>query len=123
MSFDRASHDHEPAGVLIEPMHDAGAGHQGQLGVEVQQRILQSAGGVARAWMNDQPGGLVDHQDMLVLMHDIQADLLGLDADLVRQRGADLDALPAQHLVLGAQLGAVHPTWPASIHSLIRVRE
>jgi hypothetical protein len=105
--LDRARDHHQAAGLLIQPVHDAGTRDLGELGVEMQQCVLQGPGGVARAWMHDQSGWLVDHQHMWVLEDDVQPDFLGRDLDRVRQRGADLDALPAQDLVLGPQFGAV----------------
>ena len=77
--FERASDDHQPAGVLVEPMHDAGPRHLRELRVQVQQRVLQRAGRVAGAWMHDQPGRLVEDQDVPVLVDDVQLDLLRLD--------------------------------------------
>jgi hypothetical protein len=42
----------------------------------MQQRVLHGAGGVAGAWMHDQSGGLVEHEDVTILMNDRQLDLL-----------------------------------------------
>ena len=79
MRFERASDDHQSARVLVEPMHDARPRHLRQLRVQMQQCVLQGAGRVAGAWMNDQPGGLVEHEDVAVLVDDVQLDLLRLD--------------------------------------------
>ncbi len=89
-------------------MHDARPRHLRELRVEMQQRVLQGAGRVAGAWMHDQPGGLVDHEDVAVLVDDVQLDLFRRDPDgLLRRLRADLDVLAAQNLVLGSQLLAV----------------
>ena len=79
MRCERASDDHQSAGVLVEPMHDARPRHLRELRVQMQQRVLQRAGRVAGAWMHDQPGGLVEHEDVAVLVDDVQLDLLRLD--------------------------------------------
>ena len=90
--FERARDDHQAARVLVEPMHDARPRHLRELRVEVQQRVLQRAGRVAGAWMHDQPGGLVDHEDVAVLVDDVQLDLLRRDRrDRFGERGADFE--------------------------------
>ena len=43
----------------------------------VEQGVDQRPVGIAGGRVDDQPGGLVDHQQMLVLEDDLQRDVLG----------------------------------------------
>jgi hypothetical protein len=73
----RRARDHEqPAGVLVEAMHDAAPRKQPQRRVPVQQPVLQRAMPIAGGRVNDEPSRLVDHQQMLVLEHDIERQRL-----------------------------------------------
>src|SRR5688500_15703815 len=102
--FERPSDHHHTARVLVEPVHDARPRHLRELGVQVQQRVLQSAGRIAGAWMHDQPGGLVDHEDVAILVDDRQLDLLRRDPrDLFDDR-SHANLLAPQNLVLGSEL-------------------
>ena len=89
--------DHQQAtGVLVEPVHDARPRHAGERRIQVQQRIHQRAVGVARAGMNHQPGGLVHHQQMRILVDDRDVQCLGLPALGVARLGdLELHALAA----------------------------
>jgi hypothetical protein len=62
-------HDHETGGVAIEPMHDAGPARRpaGQRSAPRDEGVDQGVLPVARGRMNHQPGGLVDHREVLVL--------------------------------------------------------
>ena len=44
VGFDRPRHDHQAAGVLVQPVDQAGPRHQGQLRVQPQQGVLQRPG-------------------------------------------------------------------------------
>ena len=64
-------HDHQAGGVEIEPVHDAGpelASDAADVGAPRQQRVDQSAVGVARARVNREAGRLVHHDQVLVLV-------------------------------------------------------
>ncbi len=99
----RLGHHQQAAGVLVETMHDAGTRHFRNLRRVMQQRIEQRPAPVAAAGMHDQPGGLVDHQQVRVLEHDLQRDVLGLlGGDLGQGRSIDFDALAAAHLLARA---------------------
>ncbi|MOA16144.1 hypothetical protein D3C78_1363390 [compost metagenome] len=58
-------------------MDDAGARDIDDVRHMVQQRVEQGAISVARSRVDHQPGGLVDHQDVVVFIDDIQLDVLG----------------------------------------------
>ena len=57
-------------GRATPPMPDSAAAAM------VEQRVDQRAVEIARGGMDDQPGGLVDHDQMLVLEHDDERDIL-----------------------------------------------
>ena len=83
-------HHQQSAGVLIDAVHDAGANlpaDAGQAALAMpQQGIDQGAVRVAGGRVHHHALGLVDHQQVGVLIHDIQRDLLrnGLDGLCVR---------------------------------------
>jgi hypothetical protein len=113
----RLRHHQQAAGVLVEAMHDAGAGNAGQLRRMVQQRVEQGARGIAVARMHHQAGRLVDHDQRFVLEHDGERDVFGRDrrsrpakpaaaCERHRCRG-EFDALAAINLALGLDFSAV----------------
>ena len=69
---------HEAGGVLVESMYDAGAADAADAGQAVaamrDQRVDERPGLVAGAGMNDQTLGLVDDDDVVVLVDDIERD-------------------------------------------------
>jgi len=63
--------DQTTARVFIEPMHDSRpllAADAGQLWKMMQQGVDQRVLAMARAWMNHQPGRLVDHNQIAVFI-------------------------------------------------------
>ena len=94
------SDDHQAAGVLVEPVYDAGARQVNKVGPVMQQSILQRAVGVSGAGMNDQASRLVDHDDRFVREHHIESDCLrswrhhGLDYRIDDDRIAAVDRFP-----------------------------
>ena len=75
LRFGRASHDHQPAGVLVEAMDDTGARHPIELRGMVEQGIEQGAMPVAATGMYDQPGRLVDDHQAFILENHIERDI------------------------------------------------
>ena len=69
MGSQRARDNEEPAGILVEPMHDTGTRHPGQRRVQAQQRILQRARAISRAGVYNQADGFIDHEHRCVLMN------------------------------------------------------
>ena len=100
-----------------------GARHQGEPGIEGQQRILQRVAGVAGARVHDQAGGLVDDEQRAVLEDHVQRQCLGLRGIQRRQVRLDAHLLPAQHPVLGPRRRPSSSTAPASIQLFRRARE
>ena len=94
--------DHQAGGVLVEPVHDArtlDAADPGQAGAAMgDQGVNQRAGFVARGGMHHKPAGLVDDDDVVVLIDNIERDILtgglrrnGLrDVDCDRIAGGDM---------------------------------
>ena len=86
-------HDEEPARVLVEPVHDprplnaADAGEA--LAAMGDERVDQCAAVMAGGRMDDEPGRLVDHDELLVLMDDAERDRLALR--LGRRRSRDFE--------------------------------
>ena len=64
-------HHHQAAGVLVQAMHDACAGHFAGLRVQRQQTIEQRAAPVARGRMHHQTRGLVDDTQVSVFVDHI----------------------------------------------------
>jgi hypothetical protein len=56
---------------------DAGARQQLQRRVAEQQGVDQGPVRIAGAGMHHQPGRLVDHEDVFILVQDVQRDVLG----------------------------------------------
>ena len=100
-------HHHQAGGVLVQPVHDAGARQFGQLRVVVQQGVEQGAGGVARAGVHHQAGRLVEHQQVLVLVHDGERDGLRRAFHLGFQLGLQPHQLAAAQQLAGRHRGAV----------------
>ena len=100
-------HDDEPAGVLVEPVHNAGpqvsAGGRKSLKA-VQQRVHQRSAaarivGCARAGVHHHSGRLVDHRQVLVLINHGQGNIFGDRFERCRARLAgDDDGLAAAQL-------------------------
>jgi hypothetical protein len=71
---------HQPGGVLVETVHDARPLHPADARETVaamgNQRIDQRAAGMPRGRMHDEPRRLVDHDQLVVLEHDLERDVL-----------------------------------------------
>ena len=79
--------DHQPAGILVDPVddprpRDAADARQAALAM-VEQSVDQCAVEIARRWVDDEAGGLVDNDQMFVFVSDDEGDILRL---VVRQR-------------------------------------
>ena len=83
-----------------------GARHDGELGVERQQRILQRVAGVARARVDHEPGRLVDHEQRAVLEHHVERHRLrGHAASSARSRASMRTCSPPRTLSLARSAG------------------
>jgi hypothetical protein len=75
--------DHQqPRCILVDAVDDARSGDPADprqaRAAMVEQRVDQSPVEISRRRVNDQPGGLVDHEQMFVFEHDPQRDILRL---------------------------------------------
>jgi hypothetical protein len=100
----RPRHDEQAARVLVEAVHDPGAGDLREPRRVVQERVHQRAPPVPGPGMDHQPGRLVDDQERVVLVHDRQGDRFGLAAGIGRRSLVDGDAALA-HPQLEAAAG------------------
>lgn len=73
--------DEKAGGVLVDAVDDARAGDTADArklaAAMVEQGIDQSSVGIACSGMDDEPGGLVDHDQVLVLVDDVEWQVLG----------------------------------------------
>ena len=90
---------HQPRGVLVQPVHDAGTRQRRRARIARQQAVEHCARPVAGRRMHHQAGRLVDDQQVLVLEHHRQRHGLGAKRLALRRRHQlDDDALACQHL-------------------------
>jgi hypothetical protein len=69
--------EQHPGGLLVQAVHQARPQHPSdplQIRTMSQDGVDQGAGGMPRPGMHDHPGRLVDHQDVGVLIEDVQRD-------------------------------------------------
>lgn len=69
-------HHHDAARFLVQPVHDACARQLSEFRSMGKQRIHQRPIWIARARMNDEPGGFGQDDDVLILVQDIERDRL-----------------------------------------------
>ena len=89
--------DDEAGGILVDPVDDAGALFPADAGERVaavrEQRVDQRPVRVPRRGMDDESLGLVDDDDIRVLVADLQRDRLRLDRDLADLRERQLQRI------------------------------
>ena len=92
--------DDEAGGVLVQPVHDAGALHAadaGQVCYECEQRVHERAVRVSRRGVHRQPRGFVHDDEMIVLVHDADGDVLRRKVERRRRRHDDHHHVAAAH--------------------------
>ncbi len=105
----RAGHQQQAGGVLVQTMHDAGPRHIGQARIVVQQRVHERAYRIAGARMHHQAGRLVHHQQVGVLVNDVERNRLGRRHCIgVLPRHLHADLLTPAQTAAGRQLRTVH---------------
>ena len=67
----------------------------------MDQRVDQRAGPVAGAGMHDQPGRLVDDDQLVILVEDVERDVLALRLGRLRLGQLDGDCLAGAQLAVG----------------------
>ena len=94
--------DQQARRILVDPVDDPGPRHAADAATGsaamMEQRVDQRPVAVAGGGMDDQPGGLVDHQQMLVLEDDRQRDVLRLVMGRLRLGDRQREALVAVDL-------------------------
>jgi hypothetical protein len=109
VGFVRAGHHEQARRVTVEPVDDPrplclptsrdGMG---------QQAVNEGPAAVPRGRMHDDAGGLVDDEQVVVLVREAKVELLGLELRLTPVRYVELHLLPAlEPVALGAH-GPVH---------------
>ena len=116
------AHQHEARGVFVQPVDNAGPRQVRGTTVVSQQAVEQSPAPVASGRMNHEPGGFVDHQQIIVFMHHVQRHglrhkghgLLG---------GSQLNANVVSHRHPGRSLSrkGFAPSDCATVHQLLQV--
>ena len=107
----RLGDDQESGRVLVQTVHDARPARSTdarRAGRMRQHRGGERASRMPGPGMNDHPGWLVEHQHVLVLVHDRERDGLGLERLRRERRDLDLDPLAGGHVVGGLALRPVH---------------
>jgi len=97
---ERTCNHHQTGGVLVQAVHDTGARQPGQIGIVMQQGVLQRTIRVAGRRMHHQSGRLVDDQQLAVRVAHIERDGLRLNVRLFEQSRVNLDAFAAAHPLL-----------------------
>jgi hypothetical protein len=96
---------HQARGVLVEPVHDArpiDPADPGQARAAMgDQGVDQCSRGVAGRRMHDQAPGLVDDDDVVVLVHDIERDILALRLGGRGLRHVDYDRIATGDMISG----------------------
>ena len=88
---------HQPAGVLVEAVDNAGARQLCRLRVAGQQTVEKCPAPVSRCRVNHQPCRFVDHQQEFVFENDIERHRFRLERQTLRCR-LELDSQPVGSL-------------------------
>lgn len=93
--------DHDARGFFVEPMHNARADHPANAGERVaamvEQGVDQRAGPIACSRVDDQPGGLIDDDEIPILKQHVERDILGFGRWVLRWRRRQGEVLPLAH--------------------------
>ena len=106
-------HHEQPRRVLVDAVHQPGAHvallEQGQVAQVVRERVDERTAVISVPGMHDQPGGLVDDQQVVVLVGNVERDVFGDDLHFAPRVGHhDLDAVERLDLVARFRGLAVH---------------
>ena len=100
-------HHHQARGVLVQAVHDAATRQLGQGRIVMQRGVQHGAGAISCARMHHQPGRLVQHQQVFVLVDDVQGDGLRLQLHFGLKFSLQQDFFPATEQLAGRRHGAV----------------
>lgn len=93
-------HHQQAASVLVDAVDDAAARHTREGLAVIEQGVLEGAVRMAGSRMYDQPGGLFDNDDGVVLMDNAEGDVLRCDLSQALAFRAEADLLPPEYPVL-----------------------
>ena len=94
MRFVRARNYQRARCAFIETMHDSRPlrpADRGESAEAIEQRADERARGFARAWMNGDARGLVDHGEIVVFVENIERHCFGDDVGAFGLRDFDFD--------------------------------
>ena len=98
-------HHHQAGGVLVEPVDDAGTAHAADAGKACaamgNQRVDQRSGLVPGGGMHHEILRLVDDDEVVVLEHDIERDILAFGLGGGGRRHVDCDRIPRIDMISG----------------------
>ena len=96
---------HQSGGVFVKPMHNAGTAHAadaGQAGAAVgDQRVDECPGLVAGGGVNHEPLGLVDDDEVVILVDDVERDGFAFRLGRPCRRHVDCDRIPRGDMICG----------------------
>ena len=106
-------HHEQPRRVLVDAVHQPGAHvallEQGQVAQVVRERVYECTAVISVPGMHHQPGGLVDDQQVVVLVGNFERDIFGDDLHFAPRVGHhDLDTVERLDLVARFRGLAVH---------------
>ena len=107
LDFAIACNQQQAAGALVQPVNDSGTRQCFQPRVEIQQSIYQGAVRISGTRVHDQPDGLVDHQKVIALIHDLQRNFLWPVDSSRLQRLANQHLLATHQFLSGARRLAI----------------
>ena len=110
--------DHQSAGLLVEPVHDAGTAHTAdsrkRFTAMGEQGVDQGAVGIARGRVHHKTRGLVDHDQRLVFVDHDKRNGLRFGHCRGRRRHAECNRLPLAQRLRGVRdRSAVDGSMPA----------
>ena len=90
----RLCHDQQAGGVLVQPVHDAGSLYPTNPGEACSamrnQRVDERAGGVSGSWVHGKALGLVDDDEIRILVEDDERNVLTSNVGSLARRQAQL---------------------------------
>ena len=106
----RLAHHHQPAGVLVKPVHNAGPRQAGRAGMVRQQPVHEGARPVACSRVHHQASRLVDDQHVAILVDQFERQRLRLGAH---------DAFPGEGASVADVLLRVHRSYLRALRPVV----
>ena len=112
-------YQHQAAGFLIQPMHNAGAQFAADAAQGIQsgqQRVHQCAVRMSHRGMHHHAPGLDHHSQVFILIQDFQRNILRLRHSFLRSGHCQDDFLPCRQLGAGLRAGFPSGNTQAVLH-------